>query len=150
MKAMTYRPITIQNALSDIDRYFESFFGDSLMGAAPAFNRLPAVDVRETDSAYTLEMELPGFDEKNVEINVNGHNLSVVSKQEQSKEEGGDETKGAYLLRERRLNTFRRSFKLPEGADPENVSAVFKNGVLCMEIKKRAESQTRTIQINAG
>ena len=154
MKAVTmYRP-SIQNALSDFDRCLDSFFGEShplgsiLAPAAKIFNHLPAVDIRETDGAYVLDMELPGFDEKNIEVHVDGTNLCVSSKQEDEKKVEGE--KGEYLLRERRLNSFNRSFKLPENADPEAVSAAFKNGVLSMEIKKRPEAQKRTIQINAA
>jgi HSP20 family protein len=156
MKAVTmYRPNTIQNALSDFDRYFESFFGDSILTpAARAFNRLPAVDVRETEKAYVLEMELPGFDEKDIEISVDGNSLSISSKHEESRDANENDAKdkenaGTWILRERRVNTFSRSFKLPENANPEEVAAEFKNGVLCMEIQKRAEAQKRTIQIKA-
>ena len=159
MKAVTmYRPNTIHNALSDFDRYFESFFGDSFLSPATrTFNRLPAVDVRETEKAYVLEMELPGFDEKDIEISVDGNSLSISSKQEEardvnegdSKGKGDKEDAGTWILRERRVNTFNRSFKLPENANPEEVAAEFKNGVLHMEIQKRAEAQKRTIQIKA-
>ena len=157
MKAVTmYRPNTIHNALSDFDRYFESFFGDSFLAPATrTFNRLPAVDVRETEKAYVLEMELPGFDEKDIEISVDGNSLSISSKQEETRDvnendaKGAKENAGTWILRERRVNTFNRSFKLPENANPEEVAAEFKNGVLCMEIQKRAEAQKRTIQIKA-
>ena len=160
MKAMTmYRPHTIQgfferpNILSDFDRYFESFFGDSpLTPATKIFNRMPSVDIRETENAYVLDMELPGYEEKDIEISVNGSNLSVSSKQEESKEDkkgNGDDNCGTWLLRERRVHSFSRSFNLPENADPAEVSAGFKNGVLCMEIKKREEAKKRTIPINA-
>ena len=151
MKGMTmYRPNTIQNALSDFDRYFESFFGDSILRpAARAFNHLPAVDVRETENAYVLDMDLPGYDEKNIEIHVDGNSLSISSKQDDSTEEKQESEQGTYILRERRLNSFSRSFKLPENSDPEAVNAAFKNGILSLEIKKKAEAQKRTIQINA-
>jgi HSP20 family protein len=147
MKTVTmYRPNTIHNALSDFDRYFESFFGDSpLAPASRIFNHLPAVDVRETEKSYILDMELPGCDEENIEVHVDGGSLSIESKQEEAKEDKKNE--GAYILRERRLNSFSRSFKLPENADPDSISAVFKNGILHLEIKKRAESQKRIIQI---
>ena len=151
MKGITmYRPNTIQNALSDFDRYFESFFGDSILRPnSRVFNHLPAVDVRETENAYVLEMDLPGYDEKNIEINVDGNSLSISSKQDDSTEEKQDEEQGTYILRERRVSSFSRSFKLPENSDPEAVKAAFKNGTLSMEIKKKAEAQKRTIQINA-
>jgi HSP20 family protein len=154
MKAMTmYRPSTIQNYLSDFDRCLESFFGDSLLApAARILNHLPAVDVRETETAFMLEMELPGHDEKIIEIHVDGSNLSIASKQEEAKEEkkDGEGNQETYILRERRVNSFSRSFKLPENADPEAVSAAFRNGVLSLEIKKRAEAQKRTIQISVN
>ncbi|MDR0290920.1 MAG: Hsp20/alpha crystallin family protein, partial [Treponema sp.] len=159
-----YRPHAIEglferpNALSDFDRYFESFFGDSpLAPATKVFNRLPAVDVRETEKTYELEMELPGYDEKDIEIHVDGSSLSIASRQGDkgggvppaatlpadaatSVDAAGKEAapKETWLLKERRVNAFSRSFKLPENANPEEVTAEFKNGILRMEIQKRA------------
>jgi len=156
MKAVSlYRPNTIHNALSDFDRYFESFFGDNLLAPGTrVFNHLPAVDVRETEKSYVLDMELPGYDEKDIEIHIDGNSLSIASKQEETrdaKDEGDNKgsagNQGTWLLRERRVSSFSRSFKLPENANPEDVTAEFKNGILSMEIKKRAEAQKRTIQI---
>ena len=155
MKAVTmYRPNTIQNALSDFDRYFESFFGDSLLSPAAnrVFNHLPAVDVRETDKMYIMDMELPGHDEKNIVINIDGPNLTIASKQEENteKKNNKEDDGGTYVLRERRVSSFSRSFKLPENADSESVRASFKNGILSLEINKRSEAQKRVIQINAS
>ena len=148
MKAMTmYRPNTIQNALSDFDRYFESFFGDSVLAPATRIlNRMPAVDVRETEKSYILDMELPGYDEKDIEIHIDGASLSIASKQEEVSNKEADN--GTWLLRERHLSSFSRSFKLPDNANPEEVNAEFKNGILKMEIGKRAEAQKRAIRIN--
>jgi len=147
-----YRPNTIQNTLSDFDRYFESFFGDSILApAARMLNQLPAVDIRETENAYVLDMDLPGYDEKNIEVHVDGSSLTITAKDEEARDVKKDEeNQGTYLLRERRVRSFNRSFKLPENADPESVSAAFKNGMLNLQIKKRAEAQKRTIQINAS
>ena len=152
MKTLSvYRPAALQNALSDFDRYFESFFGDSLLApAARLFNQTPAVDIQETDNGYVLDMELPGYDEKNINVHVDGSNLTIASKQEDEKKIEGKQGQCVYLLRERKESSFSRSFKLPENADPEGVIAAFKNGVLTLEIKKRAEAQKRTIQINAA
>ena len=152
MKTVTlYRPSAIQNYLSDFDRCIGSFFGDSLTPITRTSGHLPAVDIRETSNTYTLDMELPGFDEKNIEIHLDGGHLTVSSKQEETKEEKKNETADGitWIHRERRLDSFSRSFKLPENANPEEVSASFKNGVLSMEIKKRAEAQKRLIPINA-
>ena len=151
MKTLTmYRPNSIQNALSDFDRYFESFFGDSILApAARVFNHVPAVDIKETENAYVLDMELPVFDEKNINVHVDGANLTIASvKDVQEKKDKDDENGGKFIMRERRISSFNRSFKLPENADSEAVSAAFKNGILTLEIKKRAEAQKRSIQIN--
>jgi HSP20 family protein len=112
-------------------------------------NRFPAVDVRETEKSYELEMDLPGYDEKNIEVHLDGGNLSIESKLDESKEEKKNDKEGTYLLRERRLSSFRRSFRLPENADSASVSASFKNGILRLEIGKHAEAQKRVIQIKA-
>ena len=166
MKTMTlYRPNTIQGffggsgALSDFDRCFDSFFGDSvLFPATRVSGRLPSVDIKETGNSYVLDVELPGFDEKNIEIHVDGSSLSIASKQEETRDakNNGDDNQGSngnqdtWILRERRVNSFSRSFKLPENANPDEVTAEFKNGVLSLEIKKRAEAQKRAIPIKAA
>jgi HSP20 family protein len=174
MKTLTlYRPDAIQHALSDFDRCFDSFFGDSpFVPATRIFNRVPAVDIRDTEKAYVVEMELPGYDEKNIEIHVDGSILSIASKQEaaspqesappvekvpfigprEEKDKEGDTPvePQSWLLKERRFCSFSRSFKLPENANPEEINAEFKNGVLSLEIQKRAETQKRTIQIKTN
>ena len=159
---VSYRPSTIQSlpwrhAMSDLDRYFESFLGDSLFTPATrSFSRLPAMDVRETEKSYVVEVELPGYDEKDIEVHVDGGSLSIATKQRETKEETRDakddkiyaKEPETWILRERRVSSFSRSFKLPENANPEEVTAEFKNGVLSMEIKKRAEAQKRVVHIN--
>ncbi|MDR3341966.1 MAG: Hsp20/alpha crystallin family protein [Treponema sp.] len=160
MKEVTlYRPISIEHALEDFNRYMESFFGDSpLSPATRVYNRLPAVDVRDTDGAYMLEVELPGYDEKTVEVHLNSGTLTIKSKNEAppqdvspkvpSKEEEAQK-KGTFLVQERRNVAFSRSFKLPENADTDQVSACFKSGILSLEIKKRAGGQKRIIPIGS-
>jgi HSP20 family protein len=163
MRTITlYRPSTVQNTLNDFDRYVESFFGDSVLSpAAKVFSRMPAVDIRETEKAYVMDMELPGYNENDIQINIDGNSLSIAAKQEEADEkkeenkdsvEGQDSTEnhGVWLLRERRISSVSRSFKLPQNADPEEVTAVFKNGILTLEVKKRAEAQKRTIQVKAA
>jgi HSP20 family protein len=153
MKAVTlYRPVSIEKALNDFDRYMESFFGESPLAPADGFFRhTPAVDVREVDGAYILEAELPGFDEKDLEIHLDNRTLIMKSKKEENSEKKEDQEnsgeEGRYYIRERRKASFSRSFKLPEDADPDNITANFKNGLLYLEIKKRAEAQKRLISI---
>ena len=148
MKALTlYRPGILENALSGFDRYLDSFLGDNFLTPSDRiFGRLPSVDVRETEKSYVLEAELPGFEEKDIQVRLDGNNLTIESsKIDEKKEEA--KADGNYLIRERRVSSFSRSFKLPENADGEGITASFKNGVLSLEINKKAEAQTRTIQI---
>jgi len=152
MKTMTlYRPGTfvpgvLENALSGFDRYFDSFFGDNFISPSERiFNRLPSVDVRETEKAFLLEAELPGYDEGDIEVRLDGNNLTIESKKEAEKAEEKDSN---YLVRERRISSFSRSFKLPENADAGAISASFKSGILSLEIPKKEEAQTKVIQIS--
>ncbi|AEJ18413.1 Hsp20/alpha crystallin family protein [Gracilinema caldarium] len=140
-----YRPVTIQNALDDFDRLINSFFGESPMTPARTSlsSRVPAVDVRETDEGYVLEAELPGYDEKSVEVHVDGQVLTIESKKDESKEE----KKGSYLIHERYSESFRRSFTLPDDVDSDSITATFKNGLLTLNIKKRPESRRKLIKI---
>jgi len=140
-----FRPVTIDRAIEDFDRYFQSFFGNSLH--SPAERNTPAVDIKETDDAYTLEMELPGHDEKSIEVNLDGRKLTVSSKRESEKEE----KKENYLLREREVTSFSRTFSLPENANGEQISAQFKNGILFLDVKKQAEAvKKRLIEIKTN
>ncbi|MDR1324937.1 MAG: Hsp20/alpha crystallin family protein [Treponema sp.] len=143
-----YRPTTLEGALNDFNRYVESFFDDSPLSASESriLNHLPLLDVRETDTSYVIEAELPGYDDTMVEVHVNGGALTLASKSNEAEKNGKAE--GTYILHERRSVTFSRTLKLPENADPENITAAFKNGILTLEIKKRTETQKRVIQIN--
>jgi HSP20 family protein len=173
MKTVTlYRPFTIEKALEDFDHYMGSFFGESPLTPARNQRYLPAVDIRETEGAYEVEAELPGYDEKNIRVHVDGSVLTIESKKEElderSAEDTGDVSPAAgkadaekgnaenrsgeprFIVRERRSASFQRSFKLPENADTNAISAVFKNGLLNLEIKKRPEAQKRVIEIGVN
>jgi len=140
-----YRPMNMVGEL--LDSFFDSplvpFMGN------PILNKLPLVDVQETENAYLVEAELPGFDEKQIKVHVEGGKLSIETSNDETKEEKKEEKDGSYLVKERRKQSFSRSFTLPENADTDSVSAVFKNGVLSLEIKKRSENPRRLIEINA-
>jgi HSP20 family molecular chaperone IbpA len=148
------KALSLYHPMSLVDQVLGSFYDSSLVPffRSPVLNKLPLVDVQETDDAYLVEAELPGFDEKQIKVHVEGGKLSIEScKQEETKEEKDTarEADAAYLIRERRNISFSRSFTLPENADTEAVSAVFRNGVLSLEIKKRKESSRKLIEINA-
>jgi HSP20 family protein len=158
MKTVALHPFTIETALDDFDRYIGSVFGESSLG--PTFGKagqIPPVDIRETDDAYVIDAELPGYDEKAIRVQVDGNTLTIESKKEGENardvsphKDGKKGNEDRYIIRERRRASFTRSFKLPDDADTESVSAHFKNGLLNLEIKKRAGSQKRVIQIGTS
>lgn len=141
-----YRPYGIGKALEDFDRYMESFFGESPLTPA-ASRRLPAVDIQETPEGYLLEADLPGFEEKDIQVETNGGMLTIESIR---KEEKAEDANRRFLLRERSDVSFRRTFQLPDNADAAGVQARFKNGTLYLDIKKRPEAQKRRIEISSG
>jgi HSP20 family protein len=111
----------------------------------------PSVDVKETDDAYIMEMDLPGRTEKDVELSLKDRVLSINSVQEDRKDEKKKDADGVeYLIRERRSSSFSRRFTLPEDIDATNVEANFANGVLTISIPRKAESQPRQITIKSA
>ena len=138
MNLIRYSP----NALGLLDNV-SSWFDDML--TEPIFGRsgVPAVDVKETDAEYLMEVELPGLSEKDVEVKLDNNLLTVSS----SKEDKKEEKKDGYLMRERRSSSFARSFVLPEGIDKEKIAAEFKNGILNLSFPKTPAAKPKTIEV---
>ena len=137
------------NELSFID----SLFND-MMGNTPSVmysTTTPRVDVKEEDNAYTLEMELPGRSEKDVNIELDHDNLTIASKVEETKETKEDkkDKKAKYILKERRCTNFERRFTLPADIDTESIKANFKNGILTINMTKKAIAAPKHIAIEA-
>jgi HSP20 family protein len=136
----------------DIDRLFEDFgsgfwrspfprsffemspFGQGERGSAAT---TPAVDVTETDKAYEISAELPGMDEKNIEVKFADGVVTIKGERQEEREE---QEKG-YHLRERSFGSFQRAFQVPEGVDADKIQANFKQGLLTLTLPKTAESQ---------
>ena len=97
----------------------------------------PAVDVVESEKAYEVTAELPGMDEKNIEVKVANGNLTIKGEKQEEKEE----KKKDYYLQERHYGSFERSFEMPENVDPDKIEAIFKKGVLTVTLPKKAEAQ---------
>jgi HSP20 family protein len=128
--------------LFDWNRMLDSFFDD-----VPVWNaRTPAVDVKDEEKRYLMEVELPGLTDKDIELKVEDNILTLSSKKEESKEE----KKNGYLLRERRSAEFCRTFVLPKDADRAEVKAEFKNGLLVVDIPKKPEAQPRKIDVKVN
>ena len=107
----------------------------------------PVVDVVETDEALTLTAELPGIDEKNVELEVEGNVLTI--KGEKTSDFTKEEGKGDRKMRiwERNYGAFTRSFTLPGTVDVAKIDAEFEKGVLHVHMPKTKEARGRHIQI---
>ena len=98
---------------------------------------MPTVDVSETDKAYEITAELPGMDEKNVEVKVANGVLTIKGEKQDEKEE----KKKDYHMRERSYGSFERSFQVPDGVDADKIEANFKKGVLTVILPKSAEAK---------
>ena len=137
------------NELSFIDSLFNDIMGNtpSFMCTASA----PRFDVKEEDNAYTLEMDLPGRSEKDVDIELDHDNLTIASKTEETKESKEDkkDKKTKYILKERRSSNFEHRFTLPADVDTESISANFKNGILTINMQKKAIAAPKRIAIEA-
>jgi len=97
----------------------------------------PAVDIAERDDAYEITAELPGMDEKDIELTVSEGTLTIKGEKSEEKEE----KKKDYYVSERRYGSFQRSFGLPDGVDPDKIEAAFKKGVLTITLPKTPEAQ---------
>jgi len=120
---------------------FEPFWSSKLAAA-------PAVDIAEGDKAYEVTAELPGMDEKNIEVKVVNGGLTVKGEKKDEREE----KKKDYYLSERRYGSFERYFRLPEGVDVDKIEASFKKGVLTVTIPKKPEAQkpAKKIEVKAA
>jgi HSP20 family protein len=96
----------------------------------------PSVDIAEKDGMFEVTADLPGIDEKNIEVKLLGGMLTVKGTREEHKEE----KKKDYYVSERQFGAFDRSFQIPESVDSEKIDAHFKNGVLTISLPKRPEA----------
>jgi HSP20 family protein len=105
----------------------------------------PRFEVKETKDAYVFKADIPGIEEKDLEITLTGNRLTVSGKREAEQREEQD----TYYAYERSYGTFSRSFTLPEGADSEHADADLKSGVLTLTVPKKPEHQPRKISLKA-
>ena len=140
------------NELSLLDSLFNDVLDCTPSTIYRAGVNTPRVDVTEEDDAYTLEMELPGRTEKDVNIELDHDNLTISSKVEEkeTKEDKKDKKKAKYILKERRYSEFTRRFSLPSDVDEESIKANFKNGILSINMKKKAIAAPKKIAIMAS
>jgi len=125
--------------MTDFDSMLDTFFNDT-----PFWNnKVPSVDIREEEEKYRLEAEMPGIDEKDINVKIENDLLTISTE----KDEKNEEKKKGYVLKERRSSSFSRGFVLPKGIDREKIEATMKNGVLTLDIPKAPEAKPKNITI---
>ncbi len=148
MAMQAWRPF--ESLRQEVDRLFEDFTMNPfrLPFRRPAFDiepfwqaeswiAAPAVDLVEQEKAFELTAELPGLDEKDVEVKVANGILTIKGQKSEDKEEKNKD----FHMRERRFGAFERSVRVPETVDADKIEASFKKGVLTVTLPKTAEAQ---------
>lgn len=146
---------------AETDRLFDTFFSG---GGLPSHGRLPSligsttpsmaaggfmepsVDVKETDSALVVSAELPGMDEKDIDLQVHDGRLTLKGE----KKHEHDEEKDQVHVVERRYGAFQRSFSLPDTVDADKVEAHFDKGVLTVTLPKRPDAPNTARRVSIG
>ena len=129
----------LQNRVNSLFRDFTE--GESSMTTA---SFTPAVDIYEDAQKVVLKLEVPGIEEKDLDVRVENHTLTVKGERKFEKEEKEEN----FHRIERRYGSFYRAFTLPSTVDTENIGASYNAGVLKLELKKKAEAQPKQIKIN--
>jgi HSP20 family protein len=104
---------------------------------------MPDFEVKETKDAYVFKADLPGVEDKDLEVTLNANRLTVSGKREAEAREEGD----TWYAYERTFGNFSRSFTLPEDVNSDDVRADLKNGVLTVAVPKKPERQPKKIEV---
>ena len=105
----------------------------------------PAVDMVDEKDAIVVKVDLPGLDQKDIEVTVQDGTLTIRGERKEEKEE----TKDNYYCSERSYGAFLRSLPLPQGVEADQVKATFKKGVLEVRLPKAKEAKGKTVEIKA-
>lgn len=116
---------------------------DPFYTARPASAFYPSFEVKETSDAFVLRADVPGVDEKDLDIAVHSGVLSVSGSRSAEQRKEGE----SYAIYERQYGSFSRSFALPDLADGERIDAKLENGVLTLTVAKKAAAKPRKIEI---
>lgn len=117
-----------------LNSWFDDFFGesDSLLADFDRMMTIPAVNVAEHDKDYMIEVAVPGMKKQDFKISVENGMLIVTAETKEEKKEEKD----SYRRREFNFQSFRRTFWLPENANPDSIDAEYKDGVLKIKLNK--------------
>jgi HSP20 family protein len=128
----------------EIDRLFDGF--SRSFAGFPSPELMPSMDLSETDKEIEITAELPGLEEKDIQLNIADNVLTIRGEKKNEREE----TKKDYHLVERSYGSFTRSVQLPDGVNADNIKAVMSKGVLKVSVPKPAPAQTKKIDIKAA
>jgi HSP20 family protein len=133
-----------------IDQFFNNdFFDWSNRNFSVTNTTLPAVNIKEDNDKFQVEVAAPGLKKEDFKVEVNHNVLSISSEKREEKTEGQEG--GTYTRREFSYQSFVRSFSLPESVDADKIEASYNDGVLVLNIPKREEAKpkpARLIQIS--
>ncbi|MGD0214756.1 MAG: Hsp20/alpha crystallin family protein [Terriglobales bacterium] len=135
---------TIQDRMNRLfrDSYAQEGQDQSLTTSAFA----PPVDVYEDEHSVTLKIEVPGIDEKDIDVRIENNTLTVHGERKFEKEEKEEN----YRRVERQYGSFTRTFTLPTTVDQESVQADYEKGVLKIKLAKKEEAKPKQIKVNVG
>jgi HSP20 family protein len=134
----------VQTLQSRVNSLFRDMNGDNDPLAAASF--VPPVDIYEDDKKVVIKLEVPGIDEKDLDVRMENHTLTVKGERKFDSEEKEQN----FHRIERRYGSFFRAFTLPSTVDSEHIKADYHNGVLRLELAKKPEAQPKQIKVNVA
>jgi HSP20 family protein len=135
------KPGSIRN---EIDNHLHEFFGGPIHTGPLVGEWLPAADITENEDRIFVKAELPGIEEKDIDLSICG-NLLTIRGEKKHLEEDKDEN---HYLGDRFYGSFRRTFQLPADIDPDKTEASLIQGVLKISVPKVEEDKRKKIEIN--
>jgi HSP20 family protein len=137
----------MQGRMNLMNRYFRELYNPEAPEEALTTTAFaPPVDIYEDEHNIILKLEVPGIDEKDIDVRVENTTLTVQGERKIEK----DEKEENFRRVERQYGSFTRSFTLPSSVDLEQVSARYENGVLKIKLAKKAEAKPKQIKVNTG
>ena len=141
--------VPVNRNLSDLSRTLDRFFDDSFFGEGRDTNspalRSPALDVSESETGYTVTLDMPGVAKDAVKVNIEGRRISIDAEQRKDAEKKDGER---VIYRERTVSRFSRSFTLPQEISQSDSSASLEHGVLTLKLAKRGASTGSQLTVN--
>jgi HSP20 family protein len=132
------------NRFPTLRSMLDNFWSNDWMGDDfPRKDRMPAVNVKETDTCYEIEVAVPGMKKEDFKIDVDNGVLTISAEQKEEKEKKEDN----YTRKEFSYNSFSRSFSLPQNVNEDNIKAKYENGVLALTLDKAKEEKPKKREI---